>query len=47
MNKKQETYDEKNYPGAAIDKADGDRVNTRLTKEATKDLNCNPRSSEP
>lgn len=38
------TYDEEVYPGAAIDKADGEQVNERLTKQYTKELNCNPRS---
>lgn len=32
-----------NLPGAAIDKADGDKVNEHLEKERTKVLGNNPR----
>lgn len=42
MNTKKE--DEKIYPGAAIDAADGDKVTDCLQKQATRELNNNPRN---
>lgn len=36
----------KEYPGAAIDKADNDRVSEKLVKESVKELNNNPRNSD-
>lgn len=37
---------QKKYPGAEIDKADKDKVDSRLVKEETKDLNNNPRNND-
>lgn len=34
------------YPGAAIDAADNDRVTKRLEKQETKTLNNNPRNDD-
>ena len=40
------TEAQKKYPGAEIDKADKDKVDSRLVKEETKDLNNNPRNND-
>lgn len=36
---------QENYPGAAIDRADDDKVDAELVKERTRTLNCNPRNN--
>lgn len=43
MNK---TDNEKKYPGAAIDAADGEKVTPFLEKQYTKELNNNPRNDQ-
>lgn len=43
-NKQRETESEKKFPGAAIDKADGDTVTPELTEQYTCELNNNPRN---
>lgn len=40
------TTDEKRYPGAAVDRADGEKVTPALEKQYTRSLNNNPRNSE-
>lgn len=40
------TYNQKNYPGAAIDVADLEKVNSRLEKQYTRRLNNNPRNDQ-
>lgn len=37
---------ERDYPGAAIDKADGDRVTEKEVKERVKVENNNPRNND-
>lgn len=48
MNKKttkgEKEYAQKNYPGAEIDKADGNKAGQRLVDQETKLLNNNPRN---
>lgn len=39
------TSDEKRYPGAGIDAADGEKVSHRLEKQYTRRLNNNPRNN--
>lgn len=41
---KTKIQDQQQYPGAAVDAANGDKVSPCLTKEATRDLNNNPRN---
>ena len=42
----QQTSDEQRYPGAAIDNADdNEKVNEKLPRQYTRDLNNNPRST--
>lgn len=41
---KTKIQDEQDYPGAAVDAANDDQVTACLTKEATRDLNNNPRN---
>lgn len=41
---KTKTQDEQSYPGAAIDAADNEKVTPCLTKQATRELNNNPRN---
>ncbi|MDE6468173.1 MAG: hypothetical protein K2L28_04665 [Muribaculaceae bacterium] len=36
---------QKQYPGAAIDRADDKKVDSELVKERTRTLNCNPRNN--
>lgn len=43
---KTKTQDEKVYPGAAIDAADNGKVNDFLEKQATCELNNNPRNTD-
>lgn len=38
------TQNEQQYPGAAVDAANGEKVSPCLTREATRDLNNNPRN---
>lgn len=38
------TFDEKHYPGAAVDHADNDKENACLEKQYTRRLNNNPRN---
>lgn len=42
----EEVYAEKNMPGVAVNAADDDKVTTKLEKERTDVLGCNPRNSE-
>lgn len=46
--KKQQSamHDANKYPGIAIDKADDNTVDRKLSKEETKMLNDNPRGTE-
>lgn len=44
-NNTQKLRNEKIYPGAAIDAADGDQVTEKLEKQYTCELNNNPRNS--
>lgn len=39
-------FDEKRYPGAAVDNADNQQVNECLEKQYTRELNNNPRSND-
>lgn len=44
MKTKEQTIDEKNYPSAAIDAADDDKVTSCMEKQYTRELNNNPRN---
>lgn len=37
---------ERDFPGAATDKADKEKVDTELVKQATRELNNNPRNND-
>lgn len=43
---KEEILAEQDYPGAAIDAADDDKVSNETVKERTKTLNNNPRNTD-
>lgn len=44
MKTKEKIQDEKQYPGAAIDAADGEKVTSCMEKQYTRELNNNPRN---
>lgn len=43
---KSELEARKDYPGAAVNEADRDKVSEKLVDERTKDLNNNPRNTD-